>query len=203
MKSILLTLVSALLTGLSFAQMNKFPNGIYLTLEQLRNQTPAFNADLKIILRTSGDIFMSGGNDYKLESEIDTIDKKYIKQKIYAYVKNDSVLINCFQHKLQIWYALTITSGNFLAFKACMTNSDAMTVGILTGAIGAGVTAGKRYLNVLSLRTGNVRELTKTYMIKRLEEQPDLLQQYNKEVAPDSEATLIRYVNLLNVVTAP
>src|SRR5438105_527260 len=131
MKNKLLTFILFLLTNISFGQMNKFPSGVYLSLQQFKKQTPAYDVNLRVIQRTSGDIFMSGGNDYKLESDIDSISKKYIKKTIFAYVKNDSIFLNCFQHKLQIWYAICLTAGNFVAFKACMTNHEATNVAVL------------------------------------------------------------------------
>jgi hypothetical protein len=183
--------------------MKKFPNGVYLNLNQFKNQTPQYDVDLKIIERSSGDKAMMGGNDYKIESSNDSITKKFIKTVVYAYVKNDSIFLNCYHHKIQIWYALSLTSGNFLAFHSCMSNGDASTVGILGGAIGAAVSSGTKHLNVLSLRTGNVKPLTKEYILQRLKEQPDLQTQFNNEAKQESEDTLIKYINLLNLVTSP
>ena len=195
--SLIAFIISLFVFSGTMAQMNKFPNGIYLSLEQLKNQTPVYDVNLEIIKRFSGDIAMIGGNDYKLESPNDSIEKKYIKKTIYAYVKGDSILLNCFPHKLQIWYARALTSGNFLVFKACMTNKEATGVAIFGGVIGGAIASGKRYLNVLSLRTGNVRELTKEYLIERLKDKQDLLDQYNLENENDLEEVMIRYVQLL------
>ena len=186
-----------------FSQMEKFPNGVYLTLEQFKNQKPSFNTNLQIIKRTSSDIFMLGGNDYKIESNNDTINAKFTKKTIFAYVKNDSIFLNCFKYKLQFWYALCLTSGNFLVFKSCMTNNDASNLAVIGGGIASGVMANKRYLNVLSLRTGNVKNLSKEYLIERLKENPKLSEQYKNEKEQESELTLIKYLNLLNQETSP
>jgi hypothetical protein len=169
-----------------------------LNLTQLKTQSPAFNTDLHIIKRTSGDIAMSGGNDYKFESDIDSVDRRYIKKNIFAYVKDDSIYLNCINFKLATWYALAITNGNFLAFNASMTNEKASDVVFMGGAIGGAIAASKRYLYVLSLRTGNVRPLKKEYIIARLKENKVLLNQFNSEKKKDSEKTLIKYINLLN-----
>ena len=52
----------------------------------------------------------------------------------------------------------------------------------------------------MSLRTGNVKLLSKEYLIERLKETPDLLDQFNKETKKDkkSEAILLKYISLLN-----
>lgn len=203
MKMKLLTFLLILVVHQCFGQTSKFPSGVYLNLEQLKTQTPAYDVDLKVIDRTSSDITLYGGNDYRLESEIDSLNKKYIRTSIFAYVKNDSIFLNGFQHNLQTWYALSLTSGNFLAFKACITNKKANNIAILGGAIGAGIAAGNRILYVLSLRTGNVRELTKEYLSERLKGYPTLLDNYNNEKKPESEEILIQYVNSLNQIVSP
>jgi hypothetical protein len=199
MKIKLFTSLLLLILNSTFAQVNKFPNGVYLDIEQLKNHSPAYDINFNVIQRTSGDIAMAGGNDYKIESDIDTISKKFLKKMMFAYVKNDSIFLNCIHHKLQTWYALSLTSGNFLAFKGSMTNGEATGVALMGGAIGGAIAAGKRYLYVLSLRTGNVKELTKAYVSERLKEYPVLLEKFNNTGNNNSEAAWIEYLNLLNI----
>ncbi len=131
---------------ISFGQTSSFPDGVYLNLKQFRNRTPAYNTNLTVIKRSSGDIFMVGGNDYKIKSTIDSIDKKYITQKITAYVKNDTVYLNCAPYALQTWFALcNSTKGNFITFKACMSLAAAQNVAMYGGGIGSGLAAKKTY----------------------------------------------------------
>lgn len=203
MKRFMFLFVIFSIATMSFAQMNKFSNGVYLSLEQLKNQTPAYQKDLEIVIRTEGDIALIGGNDYRIESPNYSLTKPYIKKKIYAFVKNDSLMINCFQHKIQGWYALALTSGNFLAFSGAMTNRDASAVAVFAGGIGGAIAANKRYLYVFSLRTGNVRLLTKECLVEVLQEQPALLDEFKKEPEQDTEEILIFYINKLNKVTLP
>ena len=204
---LILILNTILLINGAFAQMNKFPSGVYLSLEQLKNQTPAYNVDLSVYSRSKSEIAWSGGNDFDIDSEIDSITNKYIKKSIYAYVRNDSIFLNCYPHKLQWGFAHSLTSGNFLVFNSSMSTNKANTTAILGGALGAGLTANNRYLTVLSLRTGNARSLSKAYILERLKDHPDLLSQFNNESEPktpeESETLLIRYINLLNQVTSP
>jgi TonB family protein len=191
-----------------YPQNNVFPNGVYLSLEQLKNKTPAFDANLQVIRRSESDIGFNGGNDYEIQSDIDSLNKKFIKKKMYAYVKNDSVFLNCIHHDLSTWYALCLTKGTYLAFKGAMSNSTAnkevMPYGVMFGAIGGGIAganaAKKRFLYALSLRTGNARLLTREYLSERLKERPELLSQYNAERDQESESTLIMYINLLNKI---
>ncbi len=75
------------------AQMGPFPDGVYLNFNQLQNQKPSITVKLKKTNRSSGDLFLSGGNDIKFESDIDSLDEKYIKKKVYAYVENDTIYL--------------------------------------------------------------------------------------------------------------
>ena len=187
-------------TIISFGQTSNFPAGVYLNLEQLKNRIPAYDANLSISKRTSGDIFMIGGNDYKIKSKIDSINKSYITKKIFAYVKNDSLYLNCLPHKLQNWYALCKnTSGNLVTFKACMSLDKAMNVSILSGGIGSGIAATKRFLYVLNLTNGEIFQLTEKNLLKLLNNKPELQLLYEKEINRTSEQQLLKYIDLLNL----
>lgn len=208
MKNKLFFLVLSCLTINGFAQLQKFPNGVYLSLEQLKKRTPAFDVNFQVIRRTESDIGFNGGNDYEIKSDIDSLNKKFIKKIVFAYVKNDSLYLNCIHYKLSTWYALCMTQGTFLAFKGAMSNDksseEVAPYGVLFGAIGGGIAganaAKKRFLYVLSLRTGNVRLLKKEYLAERLKDNQNLLDRFNNEKDQESESILIKYIDLLNEI---
>jgi len=184
---------------ISFGQTSNFPDGVYLNLEQFKTRTPAYVADLEISKRTSGDIFMMGGNDYKIKSTIDSIDKKYITQKIFAYVKNDSIYLNCVPHKLQTWYALCNgAKGNYITFSACMSLDKARSIALYSGGLGAGMAAKKRYLYVLNLSIGEVTVLTDKTMLVLLKDKPEILSKYENENDRNSEQVMLEYIKQLN-----
>jgi hypothetical protein len=205
MKNKLFLLILLLFAGSSYAQVNKFPDGVYLTWEQLKNQKPAYNADLRPVERSGVNTLTNDRNDYYFESDIDSINKKYIKKKIYAYAKNNSVYLNCINYNLGSGYALALTCGGFLAFKASPTD-DKIAGSTFIGGTAAGEKAyEKRVLYVLSLRTGNVRLLTKEYLEARLKEIPEFEKQYNQENEKDkeSQAVLLKYIALLDTKVFP
>lgn len=182
------------------AQDGKMPNGIYHSLEQLRTARPDTDQVLRPVLRTSSDIAFNGGNDYRMESPGTSVPKKYLKKEIYAVVHNDSLFLNGAHLKLQTWYALALTHGNFVVFRACMTNGEAFNTALIGGAIAGAATAHQRHTYVLSLRTGNVRPLTPDYVEARLKDfnNADLLAAFGNEPARDGDETLIRYLEKLN-----
>jgi len=102
---------------------------------------------------------MMGGNDYKLTSTNSSITKSFIKKTILAYVKNDSILLNCVSFDIQPWYALCRIKGDNLVFKAAMTNGKATSIAVFGGGIGAGLSASNRYLYALNLNTGDLHRL--------------------------------------------
>lgn len=183
---------------------SKFPNGVYENIDQLRNGTPGFNANYRIIHRAEADIVLNGGGDYEAKSDNDSTNKKFIKETVYAYVKNDSLYINCFYHHSDAGYALCLSQGAFLAFKGIMSegNSEEEVIPQRSAdkKLAGTHVAKKRSLYVLSLRTGNVRPLNKHYLRERLKEDENLLYKFNGEPNPDSESTLIKYAGLLNTV---
>lgn len=207
----IITLLFFIITGTSIsAQYFGFPDGVYLNHEQFRNRTPAFNTELKTIIRSSTDLFVNGGNPYKFESEKDSLDNDFIKKKIYAYVKNDSVFINCKHQKLQSWYALAVSFGNYVTFYSCVTTGkmilNATAVGAIGGAALASTSNGYHDWHVLSLRTGNARVLNKKYIQARLQDHPDLLYEFEQERTEKHQnyiEILLKYIDKLNLVTDP
>lgn len=190
------------------AQMGKFPDGMYLNLEQLKNQNPAYNVDLKVIQKTSSYKFWNGGNDYYIESNIDSIDKDYIRIQVLAYAKNDSIFINCRNYQLGNEYSHILTTGNFLAFKTILLKNKSTNLGLYLGGVGAVIDQDKnkskdRQIYVLSLRTGNAKPLTKDYLAPLLNENQKLLDQFNTEKDQQSDSVLIRYIDLLNQIVSP
>lgn len=195
----ILSLIILFSSIISFGQTSSFPDGVYLNLNQFRNRTPAYNTNLMVIKRSSGDIFMVGGNDYKIKSTTDSINKKYITQKIFAYVKNDSIFLNCVPYALQTWFALcNETKGNYITFKACMSLAAAQKIAMYGGGIGSGVAAKKRILYGLNLTTNEILELSGQNMWIFLKDKPVLLSNFKMEPDQDSEQVLMKYIDLLN-----
>ncbi len=147
---------------------------------------------------------MSGGNDYRLADIGDSLEKKVLKREVYAFVQNDSLFLNCVHHELGPWYSLVLNRGEFLVFRAAMTGHQAAGYAVLGGAIGGAIAAGKRYLYILSMKTGNSRELTAEYLIARFKDRgkPELLAAFNAEADHERDATLLKYVELLNASLA-
>lgn len=169
-------------------QLITFPDGIYQSLKQLRSQKPAFAVNLVTIHRSSLAKGMFGGNNYTFKSKLDSINNRFFKDKIYACVKNDSVFLNL-SNSLGGDYALSLTHGYFLAFYSSVWYSYAGQKKDIN-----------RNLYVLDLVTGNAVPLDWPYVEFYLKDYPQLLEKYRSEKIPDSELTLIKYIDLLNEI---
>ncbi|HTN46788.1 MAG TPA: DUF6563 family protein [Flavipsychrobacter sp.] len=195
MKLFFCTLCFVLLTVAGFSQKQLFPDGIYLNAGQLRSKMPAFVAPLKVIPREISARVWAGGSEYKLVSDIDSLSKKYIKNRIFAYVKGDSMFLN----DMSSWFSLSLTQGNFIVFRTC-DDPNVTTMGVMFGLVGAlAYSAAAHYnLAIVSLRTGNVRRFSKAYLEERLKEFPDLQKKFKEEGKKPPVETLLMYVDLLN-----
>ena len=194
----MISFVLLLIAYSSFAQSNKLPNGVYLNFKQFKSQTPAYNTNLEVIKRTTADFILMGGNDYKLESPTDSLKKSFIKKKIFAYVKNDSVYINCMPQKLQLWYAVCDNNkGSYITFEACMSQKEAAGVSML-GGLAAGAAATTRYLYVIDLKKEKVLRLTKSSMTRILAGYPELLERYNNTEDKNSKEVLKDFIKRIN-----
>lgn len=190
------------------AQIDIFPKGAYMSVEEIKGKSPSNPLELKVIKRTKGDVKMVGGNDYKLESDDKTIEKKTLRKELLAYSNGDTLYLNCLPYKLQQWYAAVISSGKYLVFKggipadSKLYKTQMAVAGVTFGAIGGAFAGAQmaliRYLYALDLETNTVEMIVPETLRKLLANQPGLLEQYNQEPKPEDESVMIKYLKMLN-----
>lgn len=156
MKYLILSLL--LMTGLIF-QLNAqttYPEGVYMSMEEIRTKSPSKQLNIEIIERTKGDIRMNGGNDYKLVSPDKSVKKRVLKKDIWAISDGTHLYINCLQHKCQTWYAQVDTEGDSLFFNGGVSPLESTSAMVLGGAIGGAAIATKRFPYALDLNSGKL-----------------------------------------------
>lgn len=151
--SILVTLAVLTVTNSAMAQQ-KYPKGLYMSIDELVNQAPSIHDEIEIITRTNFDLAMNGGNDYELKSP--TLDKKTIKRKAVAFSDGDTLYLNGKQFISQPWYAKVYHYGDYLVFDGCLSNNAGeviagVTLGAIGGAISGPISAHKRYTYAVKL----------------------------------------------------
>lgn len=201
MKNLFFTFILFFQASLCFSQhSDSIPNGVYLTWEQFKQGKPASNPDLIVSKRSSGDIFMKGGNDFKVKSTSDSISKKFIAKEIFAYVKNDSIFLNCARLKNHLpgYTYCAGGKGRYVPFQAAMTKQKSFTMAMIGGALASGLSAKSRYWYVLDTETGEPVSLDKKNLKKMLKDKPELLEQFEASKEKDTDEGLLHFVSLLN-----
>ncbi|MEP4531895.1 MAG: DUF6563 family protein [Cyclobacteriaceae bacterium] len=206
MKSVL-TLLILIIAMSTFGQTTQYPKGVYMSFEEIISKSPSVTAELEIERRTSGDIKMNGGNDYKIHSIDKSISKKTIKKEIWAYSSGDTLFINGFQYKIQPWYTNLILDGRFLVFKAGLSQygdkqQEQLQMGYYFGAIGGAIQGAKlamlRFLYVVDKETGEIDTITPDKIKQLLGSSPELLTQFQDEDNQEDEGIWIEYMSKLN-----
>ncbi|MEP0365446.1 MAG: DUF6563 family protein [Cyclobacteriaceae bacterium] len=206
MKSVL-TLLTLIIAMSTFGQTTQYPKGVYMSFEEIISKSPSVTAELEIERRTSGDIKMNGGNDYKIRSIDKSMSKKTIKKEIWAYSSGDTLFINGFQYKIQPWYTDLILDGRFLVFKAGLSQygdkqQEQLQMGYYFGAIGGAIQGAKlamlRFLYVVDKETGEIDTITPDKIKQLLGSSPELLTQFQDEDNQEDEGIWIEYMSKLN-----
>ncbi|MEP4596704.1 MAG: DUF6563 family protein, partial [Cyclobacteriaceae bacterium] len=191
----------------TFGQTTQYPKGVYMSFEEIISKSPSVTAELEIERRTSGDIKMNGGNDYKIRSIDKSMSKKTIKKEIWAYSSGDTLFINGFQYKIQPWYTDLILDGRFLVFKAGLSQygdkqQEQLQMGYYFGAIGGAIQGAKlamlRFLYVVDKETGEIDTITPDKIKQLLGSSPELLTQFQDEDNQEDEGIWIEYMSKLN-----
>ena len=202
------TSLTSLVFLISFycSAQNSFPDGVYLSVEQLQNRTPAYNIKLDISYR----------NDEYQVAGIDSFNKNYFQNEVVAVAKNDSLYLNPGELNSHLHgdFSLAILKGTYIVFTAKMRQVEVNKysrngfiinniVGYRTGPISNYIAIGwlsksKPYAYILSLKTGNTKLLTTDYFEQRLSEHPDLQEQYENETIKQKADLYYKYFGLLN-----
>ena len=191
-----------------YSQTNHFPRGTYMSFEEITNKNPSKQLNLEIIKRTAFDIQMNGGNDYKLESNNDSVSKKIRKKEIWGYSLGDTLYLNCFKFSMQTWYAPIISTGKYLIVKAGLSNyageqKKQLKIAnsgwaAMGGGIGGAKLATLRFLYAIDNNTQEAITVSLETMQVLLKDRNDLLTKYNSEEKKDDETVYIKYLKLLN-----
>lgn len=191
----------------AIGQKTSYPPGAYLNLEELQKKHPSMPLKCVISRRTKTSIIMNGGNDYKVTDLMDTIPTRTLSRKIYAIASGDSLYLNGFAQGLQFDYMKVMVEGKYFVFRGGIpfvlkkelgTRPSGAALFALGGAFGGASGALVRYLYILDATTGTLKYLNDEYLRTLLENAPTLKSGFAQEPMPQSEVTLIKYVQLLN-----
>jgi len=166
-----------------------------MSCDELRRRRPTSYDTFEIKSRSGADVFMGGGNDYKVSSTSKNVSKKEITKEIFAISTGDSLFINCFRIGLEPNYTLAFYDNDLFFFTAGLSkNSDAsMGASLYGGAIGSGTAALKRFPYIMSLQDCRAVIFTRKSFTYLLHPHAELYEKFRKEKDKDSDSTLIKY----------
>lgn len=211
MRQILLLFTLIMISNHTWSQ--KYQDGGFKSLTDLKNNTPEYKVDFNISKRTMADIKAWGGNDYKIESADQTVTKKAIKKEIVGIVKNDSLYLNGIPIVGLIWYAKVEVLGKYCFLRPSFPVNRKIQkelglndpqYGYMFGAVGGAIQgsqmAVKRIPLIYNIETGNKWLLAESNILKILQEYPDLLADFEKESDKKNEDVLISYLVKVNAL---
>lgn len=153
-----------------------------MSFDEVRNRQPSLTDSVIVKKRSSFDISMNGGNDYKIESPDKNVTKT-LKREAWAYSDGDTLYINCRQYKAQIWYAKVLSYGDYLLFDAGLSeltkNEGSKTVamgvagGATFGAIQGAREAKMRFPYAINVSTNTLHLITIDFIGKVMKKKGD------------------------------
>ncbi len=197
------TIVFILLTFLAHQTFAQVQSEIYYKYSDYTAAKFDTTTTLSYELRTQGDIFMSGGNDYRIKSSNYKL-KSMIKNDAWGLKIGDSLFINCFPQKLGMLYAYATPINDKLIFSAGipltkdMQSKMALTayaLGPIGGGIASGKQAQKRYYYLLDPKDGSITYVSKDVMLTIIHDADDLIGKYNLEKEPEKKETIKKYLD--------
>lgn len=171
--------------------------------------------NLTIESRSKSKRFWNGGADFKPETGNKETDK-LLKKDVKYIIHQDTLYVNCRQLRYQgckfgNWYALGFRFGTgricFISTKIGKEQtSEAVTAGILFGAIGGAIVASKQLKNkacyLIESDDKEVKLITKNNMRTILLNYPEYSQEYNAlpEKEKESAAVIIEFLVKTNLL---
>jgi hypothetical protein len=192
------------------AQPVVFPEGLYMSLEELQQGKPTDHRNILVeTKKCAKDITAEERCIFSIVAAEPMADPDMITKDAWAYSSGDSLFLNC-RHfkKLHAQYALALTGNRYIAFYAFSGNDAAyIPAVVLGGAIGAAIVGGVKAtqtgddlaLYVMDVQTGRANYVDTEYMVNFLSDvYPLLLPQFNQEPFRNRSATHLKYFEKIN-----
>lgn len=204
----LIVYITLFIAGISCFAQDVLKVGAFYNIEEYKNKSPSLDNVFIIKKRTVSDIKWNGGNDYKVESNGYSFNKKTIKKKIWAINRGDSLFINGMKLGLGLWYVKALTQGRYICLEGWIPISKELLkelrqknlyqpVGGLMGQSEYYRVNSLRFLYVYDLALNKLRLLDEKNLQSILEASLDLHQSFMAEPIK-SNKTFLKYIELIN-----
>jgi len=188
-------------------------SGLYNSLEDIIKNNPQFECKFNVKHRTTLDIQMWGGNDYKVSSDTTNVINSAIN-KCFAVFNGDTLFINGKHINGSLPFCKVENNGRFLiikagipnmakrksvGYKSNMTHIDYVPIG---GAIGGAATGAQlamiRFYYILDCKNGGVKILSKDYLNSLLSDFPNLKAEFESDKKTSNQTELLKYIKRMN-----
>lgn len=197
-------IITILLSVNLYAQNIKYKSGLYLTFEELIKNHPSSNINVELEKRTTHQIKMYGGNDYKLNPIEKSAKKKYLKKEVCAYSDGENIFLNLYKYDIQSGYVKILSNKSALIFKAGLPSKpkdygiDTANLSSMFGAIGGAFNGAKlamlRFPYVLNKSSQNVILVTSENLHEVINSDKELLLKYESESNEKNIDLIIQYL---------
>jgi hypothetical protein len=215
MKLVILISISLFLLNICNGQIkNSHENGGYKTIQEFIENKPSIKDTLTIIRRTTSDIFMWGGNDFKVESNVQTLTSSVLKNSIWGIYQNDTLYLNGKILTGLPWFAKCEIFGKYCFLRPSypiapkdkkelgLNHLDDLDLGYMFGPIGGALEGGQmateRIPIIYELETGKKMLLTEHNLKIILENYPTLKTEFETESNIHTAEKLLKYLKKIN-----
>lgn len=200
--------VLLLVNTAAFGQMQmRVKEGVYISFEEFKNNSPKFTDGLLIEKRSKTNILLWGGNDYEVKST----NKAIVKKEIWGVFQKDTLYLNLKEISGANAFARVEIADTYSLLRIGMPgpkyrkelgiNMESYMFG---GGIGGGIQGGKmamvRIPLVYNMESGKRWVLSKNTMLLLLEGHGNLKSKYDQEPNNENEEVLIEYLSKLNEI---
>ena len=221
MKKIFFTvnLILCLLVKTNGQNIENLKVGGYKYAYELKLNSPSIEYKFIIEKRTNSEIIFSGGNNYKISTEDNSISVKDINKNIWGVFDGNSFYINTLNCTGTMWFAKGEVIGKFIYFNNTPLISEKFKKEIgyghdsyvplfatFGGAIGGGIAGSieasqnlsKQISVLLDIQTGKVIYLSKGLLYQMITQYPDLKKEYMADTISDSKKLAGKYIKRLS-----
>lgn len=181
---------------------------MYASLKALNAQRGDTVSVLRVEKRTKKQIYLMGGNDYRIEAIENPGLSKYLRTRCYAVRVDSALYLNCRKlryqrYRLGIWYAPALCVGRRVFFCAQPVGQEATRTllpadgqklgGDVGNAINASGLVDTRVYYELDLETGKALFVGKEYLASQLQGNERLLSELRAEPTEEASA-MLKYI---------
>jgi hypothetical protein len=178
------------------------PKGIYMEFAEIKARKPSLNCEIELKLRNTYDYSNGVGGNVMLFPANGCISKKKMKMEAWIYSDGVRSYINLEKLKLEPFYNPIITMGRYLAFYKNQTTDGVQTAhnwgGQMVGDIVEATGHFYKKLYVIDTETAMLYAVDKEYMLKVLNDYPELYSRYAVEKGILSNEGYCRFLQEAN-----